>query len=38
MKNNKRFNYIAKPAGQLITLSVSTDSALRIEHIDKEVA
>lgn len=34
--NAERINYIAKPAGQLITLTVSTDNALRIEHIDKD--
>lgn len=34
--NAERINYIAKPAGQLITLTVSTDKSLRIEHIDKE--
>ena len=29
--NAERINYIAKPAGQLITLSVSGDNALRVE-------
>ncbi len=29
--NAERINYIAKPAGQLITLSVSGDKALRVE-------
>lgn len=30
--NAERINYIASPAGQLITLSVSTDAGLRVEH------
>ena len=30
--NAERINYIASPAGQLITLSVSGDDSLRVEH------
>lgn len=30
--NAERINYLVKPAGQLITMSVSDDPALRIEH------
>ena len=32
LDNAERVNYIANPAGQLITLSVSTDNMLRVEH------
>ena len=36
--NAERINYIAKPAGQLITLSVSGDKALRVEIKDYKEA
>lgn len=36
--NAERVNYIAKPAGQLITLSVSSDKALRIDTNTKKEA
>ncbi len=38
LDNAERVNYIASPVGQLITLSVSTDAALRVEHKNKEAA
>ncbi len=38
LDNAERINYIASPAGQLITLSVSTDAELRVEHKSKEAA
>lgn len=36
--NAERVNYVAKPAGQLITLSVSSDPALRIDTNTKKEA
>ena len=36
--NAERINYIVKPTGQLITLSVSSDPVLRIEQTKKEAA
>lgn len=36
--NAERVNYVAKPAGQLITLSVSSDKALRIDTNTKKEA
>jgi len=38
LDNAERVNYIASPAGQLITLSVSKDTAMRVEHKNKEAA